>query len=92
MEILDKIQRAIFELESLNSRKENIKITTSFLVKRLLDDEIRRYYDHNITMLNMYKTRIYGVELSFDHYSNEIVIYDKTMAPLDEMFKIIIKI
>lgn len=92
MEILDKIQRGIFELESLNCQKQNIRITTSFIVQRLLESEIREYYNHNITMLNMYKNKIFGVEISFNHYSNDIVIYDETRACLDEQFKIKIKI
>lgn len=91
MELLDKIQRGIFELESLNSRRENIRITTSFLVQRLLEDKIREYYNHNITMLNMYKNKIAGVEISFDHYSNDIVVYDETRACLDERYKIKLK-
>lgn len=92
MDLFSKIERSIFELESLNSRKENIRITTSFIVQRLLEGEIREYYNHNITMLNMYNNKIFGVEISFNHYSNDIVIYDETRAPLDERFKVTLSV
>ena len=92
MELIDKILEAIFELESLNCRKENIKITTSPFTKRLLEYEIRECANHNIAKLNYHGYKIFGIEVSFNHYFNDIVIYDETRAFTDERFKIIIKI
>ena len=92
MELLNKILEGIFELESLNSRKENIRITTSFITKRLFEYAIRDYANHNIAKLNYHGNKIFGVEASFNHYSNDIVIYDETRACIDERFKVIIKI
>lgn len=92
MELIDKILEAIFELESLNCRKENIKITTSFITKRLFEYAIRDYSYHHITELNTHGNKMFGVEVSFNHYSNDIVIYDERKACLNKMFKIKIKI
>lgn len=92
MELINKIHRAIFELENLNSRKENIKITTSFITRDLIENDIRDYTNHHIAKLNIHGNKMFGVEVSFNHYSNDIVIYDETKACLNKMFKIIIKI
>lgn len=88
MDLFSKIQESIFELESLNSQRENIKITTSFVTKRLFEEVISDYSNHQIAKLNAHGSKIFGVEISFNHFSNDIVIYDETRACLDERFKV----
>jgi len=88
MNLFSKIQQSIFELESLNSQRENIKITTSFITKRLFEDAISDYSNYQIAKLNAHGSKIFGVEISFNHFSNDIVIYDETRACLDERFKV----
>jgi len=88
MNLFSKIQQSIFELESLNSKRENIKITTSFITKRLFEDAISDYSNYQIAKLNAHGSKIFGVEISFNHFSNDIVIYDETRACLDERFKV----
>jgi hypothetical protein len=85
--ILELIQDAIFELQSKGTRTENIKITTSFVIKRLIEKEIVEGYNFNTANFN---DKIFGVSVSFDHFANEIVIYDKNNACLREDFKIVI--
>jgi hypothetical protein len=87
-QLFSRIHEAIFELESLNSRSENIKITTSFITKRLFEELMRDYYKYDI--VNVYGSKIFGVEISFNHFSNDIVIYDETRACFDEKFKVTI--
>lgn len=91
VDLFNKIQLAIYELECLNSRKENIKITTSFITKRLFEYAISDYSDHRIEKLNTHGSKIFGVEITFNHYSNDIVIYDETKACLDEKFKVTLR-
>jgi hypothetical protein len=88
MDLISKIQESIFELESLNSQRKNIKITTSFVVKRLFEEAISDYTNHEIAKLNTHGSKIFGTEVSFNHFSNDIVIYDETRACLDEKFKV----
>ncbi len=86
--ILQLIKNAIFELEQKGTRAKNIKITTSFVIQRLIQIElVERYRINNATTNNLFL----GVSMSFDHFANEIVIYDKNMACLCEDFKIIIR-
>ena len=88
MNLFSKIQQSIFELESLNSKRENIKITTSFITKKLFEDAISDYSNYQIAKLNAHGSKIFGVEISFNYFSNDIVIYDETRACLDERFKV----
>jgi len=88
MDLFSKIQQSIYELESLNSQRENIKITTSFITKRLFEEAISNYSSYEIAKLNAHGSKIFGVEISFNHFSNDIVIYDETRACLDDRFKI----
>ena len=90
MELFSKIQQSIYELESLNSQRENIKITTSFITKRLFEEAISNYGNYEIAKLNAQGSKIFGIEISFNHFSNDIVIYDETRACIDGKFKIII--
>ena len=90
MDLFSKIQESIFELESLNSQRDNIKIATSFVTKRLFEEAISDYSNHQIAKLNARGSKIFGVEISFNHFSNDIVIYDETRACLDERFKVTI--
>lgn len=92
MDLFSKIQQSLFELESLNSQRENIKITTSFITKRLFEDAISDYSNYQIAKLNTHGSKIFGVEITFNHYSNDIVIYDETRACLDEKFKITLSV
>ena len=92
MDLFSKIQQSLFELESLNSQRENIKITTSFITKRLFEDAISDNSNYQIAKLNAHGSKIFGVEISFNHYSNEIVIYDETRACLDKTFKVTLSI
>ena len=88
MGLFSKIQQSIYELQSLNSQIENIKITTSFITKRLFEEAISNYQNYEIARLNAHGSKIFGVEISFNHFSNDIVIYDETRACIDEIFKI----
>lgn len=88
MDLFSKIQQSIYELEILNSQRENIKITTSFITKRLFEEAISNYSNYEIAKLNTQENKIFGVEISFNNYSNDIVIYDETRACLDERFKV----
>ena len=92
MDLFSKIQQSLFELESLNSQRENIKITTSFITKRLFEDAISDYSNYHIAKLNAHGSKIFGVEITFNHYSNDIVIYDETRACLDERFKVTLSV
>jgi hypothetical protein len=88
MDLFSKIQQSLFDLESLNSQKKNIKITTSFITKRLFEEAISNYSNYEIAKLNAHGSKIFGVEISFNHFSNDIIIYDETRACLDERFKV----
>lgn len=88
MDLFSKIQQSIYELENLNSQRENIKITTSFITKRLFEKAISNYSNYEIAKLNAHGSKIFGVKISFNHFSNDIVIYDETRACIDERFKI----
>ena len=92
MDLFSKIQQSLFELESLNSQRENIKITTSFITKRLFEEAISDYSNYGILELNSHGNKIFGVEISFNHFSNDIVIYDETRACFDERFKITLSV
>lgn len=92
MDLFSKIQQSLFELESLNSQRENIKIITSFVTKRLFEDAISDYSNYQISKLNAHGSKIFGVEITFNHYSNDIVIYDETRACLDERFKVTLSV
>ena len=91
MELFSKIQEAIFRLESLHSKRENIKITTSFVTKRLFEEAFKDYSNLQVAKLNAPGNKIFGVEISFNHFSNDIVIYDETRAWSDEKFKFTLK-
>ena len=88
MDLFSKMQQSIYELESLSSQRENIKITTSFMTKRLFEEAISNYSSYEIAKLNAHGSKIFGVEISFNHFSNDIVIYDETRACIDERFKV----
>lgn len=88
MDLFSKIQQSIYELESLNSQRENIKIITSFITKRLFEEAVSNYSNYEIAKLNAHGNKIFGVEISFNHFSNDIVIYDETRACIDGRFKI----
>lgn len=88
MDLFSKIQQSIYELESLNSQRENIKITTSFITKRLFEEAVSNYSSFEVAKLNTHGSKIFGVDVSFNHFSNDIVIYDETRACIDEKFKI----
>lgn len=88
MDLFSKIQQSIYELESLNSKRENIKITTSFITKRLFEEAITNYSNYEVAKLNAHGSKIFGVEISFNHFLNDIVIYDETRACIDKRFKI----
>lgn len=92
MDLFIKIQQSLFELECLNSQRENIKITTSFITKRLFEEAISDYSNYGIAKLNSNGNKIFGVEISFNHFSNDIVIYDETRACLDYRFKITLSV
>lgn len=90
MDLFNKIHEAIYKLEANNSFRENIKITTSFITKRIFEEVISDYSMSDVAKLNARGNKIFGVEISFNHFSNDIVIYDETMACIDERFKITI--
>ena len=90
IDLFSKIQQSLFKLESLNSQRENIKITTSFITKRQFEEAISDHSTHQIAKLSTHGSKIFGVEISFNHFSNDIVIYDETRACLDERFKVTI--
>jgi hypothetical protein len=85
--ISELIQNAIFELNSKGCRTENIKITTSFVIQRLIEKELVERFNFNLANLN---NIFFGASISFDHFANEIVVYDKNNACLREDFKIVI--
>jgi hypothetical protein len=90
MDLFSTIQKSIHELQRLNSQRENIKITTSFIIKRLFEEAVSNYPTTQIATLSPRGNKIFGVEISFNHFSNDIVIYDETRACIDERFKITI--
>lgn len=92
MDLFSKIQQSIYELEMLNSQRENIKITTSFITKRLFEEAISNYSNYEIAKLNAHGSKILGIEISFNHYSNNIVIYDETRACFDDRFKVTLSV
>ena len=90
MDLFNKIHLSIYELESLNCKRENIKITTSFIIKKLFEEAVSNYAKYEIAKLSPHGSRIFGVDISFNHFENNIVVYDETIACIDERFKIII--
>ena len=91
MEILDKIHESVHRLLSIGSERENIKITTSFITKKIIEEAI--YKNSMMDYLQGAKPyQIFGANISFDHYSNDIVIYDVTRACYVEDFMITIQI
>lgn len=92
MDLFSKIQQSLFELEGLNSKRENIKITTSFITKRLFEEAISDHSNYGIAKINSHGNKIFGVEISFNYFSNDIVIYDETRACLDDRFKITLSV
>jgi hypothetical protein len=83
--ILDKIQLSIACLEMSGSIKENIIITTSFLYKPFFEELLN-------VKIKKEKNYIFGCEFLFNHFKNEIVIYDKTKACLNKNFLIKIEL
>jgi len=88
MELLDVIHNAVCELKIKGSLGSDIKITTSFLTKKVLEDEVQCF--KNTAPIKESGNSIFGIEISFNHFDNDIVIYDKTRACLDDKYKIII--
>jgi hypothetical protein len=79
MDIINNIHRSILALEELGSNLEDIKITTSRFTQRVIAREL--HINGSSAPITPESTRMFGVEVSFDHFSNEIVIYDKESAP-----------
>lgn len=78
MTITEQIHIAIIELEKKNVRKQDMILTCSPLVGRLLD---REFYENNFSGPRLVENgTIFGVAANFIHYENEIVVYHKAMA------------
>ena len=86
MDIINNIHRSILTLQKLGSNVENIKITTSPFTKAVIERDLCIFDPSE--PINAKYLRMFGVEVSFDHFSNEIVIYDKERACMDDRFKV----
>jgi hypothetical protein len=87
--ILDKIQKAIHYLEDLGCEKKDLKITTSTLIKYdlvIFDIDIFTF------VKNKNYVQMFGVNIYFDHYENNIVVYDINKACVNDKYKIIINL
>ena len=89
MELFHKIQNAIYLLETIGSKREDLKITTSFVVKRIIENQLHQI--NTLVNLNSCGSKIFGIDVCFDHFDNDIVVYDKTKACLRKDYKILIK-
>lgn len=90
--MIEKIKEAIFLLKSLGSNSTSIVVTTSFITQQLLEKEFReKYLFINSQTSKVSTMTIFGAYISFDHFSNDIVIYDKTKACYDNNFIVTIK-
>lgn len=74
MDIISKISEAIWELEAMNCRRDDMIIAYSPLVERFLIDEIheRKLFLVNINSLE----KLEGIKTYNLHPYNEILIYD----------------
>jgi len=87
--IIDKIQETINYLEALGCEKKDLKITTSSLIKYdlvIFDIDIFTF------VKNKNYVQMFGVNIFFDHYENNIVIYDINKACVNDKYKIIINL
>lgn len=85
----EKIEEAIYELEFLGCERKDLKITTSSLIKFHLvnfDIDIFKF------VKNKNYVQMFGVNISFDHYENSIVVYDVNKACVNDKYKIIINL
>lgn len=87
LNIIDKIHGCIIDLEMSGSQRGDIVITTSYIVKKLIEDEATYVVRSRGSDL----VTIYGVKISFEHFTNDIVIYDKYKSYLDEKYIKILK-
>jgi len=86
LNIIDKIHGCIIDLEMSGSKRRDIVITTSYIVKKFIEDEASYISGSRVSDL----VTIHGVKISFEHFTNDIVIYDKHKACLNgEYIKIL---
>jgi hypothetical protein len=91
--LFDEIYSAIYELSKMGTPRDRIKITTSFITKRLLEENIQESILWHIrTRVEKDYSNIFGIDISFDHFKNDIVIYDTGRACFDNKFRIVIPI
>lgn len=89
--LFDKMYSAICQLSERGTPRNRIKVTTSFITQSLLVKHIRES-DEWFIRVHTEHTKIFGVDISFDHFENDIVIYDTGRACFDDKFKIVIPI
>lgn len=91
--LFDEIYSAVCKLQSLGVPQDRIKVTTSFITQRLLEENIQASIMwHMRTRIKDEDFSIFGIDISFDHFENDIVIYDTGRACFDDKFKIVIPI
>lgn len=89
--LFDEIYSAVCRLSERGTPRDRIKIKTSFITQILLKKHIWESDEWFIRMGTEH-TKIFGVDISFDHFDNDIVIYDTDRACFDNKFRIVIPI
>lgn len=87
--VLDAIQESVVKLKKLNCNEDDLQITMSCFFKGKIENDLS--YDYDRFMLRGDNNKILGVSVRFDHFDNEVVVYDKKRAGLDKKYKITIK-
>jgi len=90
--LFDEIYSSICQLSERGTPRNRIKVMTSFITQSLLVKHIRESDEWFTRAVHTEHTKIFGVDISFDHYKNDIVIYDTGRACFDGKFKIVIPI
>lgn len=91
--LFEEIYSAIYQIQKLGTPRNRIKITTSFITKRLLEENIQESILWQIrTRVEKDYSNVFGIDISFDHFENDIIVYDTGRACFDDKFKIVIPI
>ena len=88
LNIIEKIHQCIIDLEMSGSQRRDIVITTSYIVKKFIEDEASYLKGSRVSNL----VTIFGVKISFEHFTNDIVIYDKYKTYHDKEYIKILKL
>ena len=74
--ILPKISEAIYELQAMNCKREDMIIAFSPLIERFIIEELNTNYPINVAYRDVKELKYEGVVTYRLHPYNEIVVYD----------------